>query len=701
MRLLLDYPWYFVLFCLLAGAIYSALLYYRTSYFRKGLRRLLAAVRFVSVSLVAFLLLSPMVRMLRHDRERPIVVVAQDNSRSLAMSSDSAFYRSDYLKSLEKMSEDIGSDFEVHTYRFDAAAEEDELQCVNYSGAATDMSALFQTVADQYRHRNLGALIVATDGLHNQGLNPVALAQQLMVPVYCVTMGDTMIRRDAVVGYVRCNQRVALNDRFPIEVTLLATNMKGAVRSFRILHKGSTVASKQLLIESDNFVTTETFLIEANQAGLQQYTLTLEADDAEYNRNNNHRTVTVEVLDRRSKVAILAAAPHPDVSALRQSLMGGVDCESTARIVLPTDLSDKGLAALKRELVDADVVVLHNLVSSDLYRALFAMHKPMIHIVGAGVNLAQFNAMRSGVEIQTRLSKANEATAIGQTNFGQFEVTDDLRSAVESFPPLLSPFGEYRTQPHVQTLFYAKIGNVVSNQPLVAVSSSGLRQVWVMGEGLWRWRITDFRTAGSHDQFDMLFDKLFTFVRGQADASRFRVISQPHYRQGETVKMDAELYDNNGELTQQPDVTISVRSADGNSEDFSQPFARTATQRTYNVNLGVLSAGSYRYHASTVYEGEKLTAEGAFVVEDFDLEAVTLTADHALLRTMALATGGEVVAADSVMLLVDKLAQRSDIKTLITSRMRYDELLRLPWLLVVLLLLLSVEWVVRKYNGRL
>ena len=699
MRLLLDYPWYFVLFCLMAGAGYSALLYYRTKHFGKRLRWLLAAVRFVAVSLIAFLLLSPMVRLVRHDRERPIVVLAQDNSRSLALTKDSAFYRGDYLDALGKLADKLEGSCEVHTYRFDSKTEESSLDGIDYSGVATDMSALFQTIADQYRHRNLCAVVVAGDGLYNQGFNPVESARQLMVPVYSVSMGDTTLRRDAAVGHVRYNQRVTLHDHFPVEVTLLATNLQGAAHTFRILHNGRTVASKQLRYDSDGFVVTETFQIEAAQAGLQQYTLQLDVDNAEYNPYNNRRTITVEVLDRRRKIALLASAPHPDVASFRQAL-SGEDCEVSTQIVAPTDLSAKGLAALKHSLANVDAVVLHNLVSPDLYRELRALRKPVVHIVGEGADLDQFNAMRSGIEVQTRLSKVNEATAVGRTDFSHFDVPDGLRTAVEAFPPLYSPFGEYRAQPHVQTLFYARIGSVVSDQPLVAVSAADLRQVWVMGDGLWRWRLTDYRTGGSHDRFDLLAGKLFTFVCGQADGNRFRVVSDPRYRQGEPVVLEAELYDDNGELTNQPAATISFRPLDG-GEAVSQPFARADARRTYNVNLGLLPAGTYRYRASTIYEGETLTTDGAFVVEDFDLEAVTLTADHALLRTLSFSTGGVVVPADSVGQLAELLRRRDDIKTLISSRMRYDELLRLPWLLVAILLLLSVEWIVRKYNGEL
>lgn len=700
MRLLIDYPWYFVLFCLLAGAAYSALLYFRSRHFGRGLRWALAVLRFVAVTLIAFLLLSPLVRMERHQSEKPVVVVAQDNSRSLALIQDSTFYRTGYLDALRRAVERLGRDYEVHTYRFAAAAETASPDEVDYSGNVTDLSTLLQTVADDYRHRNLCAVVVASDGCYNQGVSPVEPARQLMVPVYAVAMGDTTVRRDAAIGHVRHNQRVALHDRFPIEVTLLATHMRGATRTFRLTHNGQTLATRQVSIDDDRFSLTETFLVEADRAGLQQYTLSLEVDAQEVNPHNNRRVVTVEVVDHRRQVTILAAAPHPDIAALRQSLTDA-ECEVTVRTVQPADLSERGLAALKAPLSATDIVVLHDLVVPDLYRLLRTLRKPVLHIVGDGADLSQFNAMHSGIEVQTHLAKVNEATAVSRTDFAHFDVPAALRSAVEAFPPLLSPFGEYRLQPHVQPLFYAKIGSVVSEQPLVALSAADLRQVWVMGDGLWRWRLAEFRSHESHEQFDLLVDKLATFLGAQADGRRFRLVSEPRYRYGEPVTLEAELYDNNGELTQQPAATLSFRPLDGHRDEVAQPFMRSSSRRTYQVNLGVLPAGTYRYRATTAYDGEALATEGTFYVEDFDMEAVTLMADHALLRTLAHTTGGAVVAPDSLSLLPALLRQRDDIKTLISSHMRYDELLQLPWLLALLLLLLSAEWVTRKYNGRL
>ena len=87
MQLLLDYPWYYILFCLLAGAAYSFILYRKTPKQKddtpRSWRLPLALLRFVTVAFIAFLLLAPLVKRHVNTHEKPIIVLAQDVSESV------------------------------------------------------------------------------------------------------------------------------------------------------------------------------------------------------------------------------------------------------------------------------------------------------------------------------------------------------------------------------------------------------------------------------------------------------------------------------------------------------------------------------------------------------------------------------------------------------------------------------------------
>src|ERR1051325_10757959 len=93
-----------ILLCVAAGVLYAFILYRSDSAFSEinsWLRRLMFVFRAVVVALIALFLLSPMIKSTTRQVEKPIVIVAQDNSSSIVMNKDSAFYRNQYTKALQ------------------------------------------------------------------------------------------------------------------------------------------------------------------------------------------------------------------------------------------------------------------------------------------------------------------------------------------------------------------------------------------------------------------------------------------------------------------------------------------------------------------------------------------------------------------------------------------------------------------------
>ena len=84
-------------------------------------------------------------------------------------------------------------------------------------------------------------------------------------------------------------------------------------------------------------------------------------------------------------------------------------------------------------------------------------------------------------------------------------------------------------------------------------------------------------------------------------------------------------------------------------------------------------------------------------MEEVNLEEVTLVADHALMNTLAATTGGMMLTPDSLDRLPELLAGRNDIRSMIYHHTRYTDLLNVPWVLLLILLLFTLEWGVRKY----
>lgn len=673
MQVFFDYPWYFVPLCLLAGAVYSIALY--------GLRRkrqssdrkvavVLATLRFVTVSVLALLLLGPVVKRKVNSRERPLVVVTRDVSGSIAEAERGI---PDGVTDLEKKYEVVYDSF---------------------GAGSTDIAAALSTISDRYAGRNIGAVVLISDGIHNQGSTPEAAAKGLAVPVYTIALGDTTAQRDAYVATVRCNRTAYAGSRLPIEVTVRSSQLGGRRAMLTLSHNGKALASQPVSYDDNAFAQTFTLPLVLEKAGLQSYTLSLTPVEGELTADNNRRTITIEVLEGRRKVAIVAPAAHPDLGALKQSI------ESNPNYQVQVAVGTQGVAAHKSDsLKGCDVVILHNLPSSpEWLRWIQSLPTtlPRIYIVGSQTDLARFNSLHCGIEITAKKRLTEEVTAAHNNNFTLFALTDEVCNRITRLPPLAAPFGTYRTAAGVQSLFYARVGGQATDRPLIAFGShEGTRCAYVMGEGLWRLRLHDYLMTGNHDDFDRMVEQMVVYTATQSRRDRLHVTAERIYQQDEPITLHAEFYDDNWQPTNTPELSCTLTSIDEAKSSSSYDFHPSGTG--YALILGTLPPSRYHLQAHTVFGGKEYGWSGTFVVEAYDLEHLNLVANHTLLNTISQTTGGTMLTPDQAGELPRLLAGRDDLKEVLYSHTRYTPFISLPWLLVLLVLLLAIEWAGRKY----
>ena len=662
--MVIDYPWYFVLLCLLAGAAYAAGLYYMGHRrFGKGVNALLAGMRFVAVTIIALLLLAPVAKRTVHERQKPRVVLEEDCSLSVQMSADSAFTLMDLWDDLE------------------AAGCQLMLNADASHAEQTDLGELLDRISP-----DVMAVVLSSDGINNRGQNPTTIAERLGIPVYTVALGDTTPRRDAALRNIRHNRIAYLGNSFPVEITIGVHSLKGRTARLTIADgRGKNVAQHQVAYDDDDFSSTMTFSIPAEAKGLQKYVVSLSLVEGEVEPTNNVQTLYVDVIDGRRKVVIVGNAPHPDLAALKQAV------ESNPNYEAEVMLADNGKLKVEN---DVSLAILHNLPSATHQIPKELENLPQVFVIGCQTDLPRFNALHTGLEIVSKVKKSSEVTAVYNDRFSHFnfDVTDG--EAIEQLPPLDAPFGEGKASVSLQSLLTARLGSIDTRQPLVAAMAQGRQhKVFVWGEGLWKWRLADYLNNSSHEHFDRLVSQIVNFTAVTDQRERFIVETERHYSDNDNIVVGAQLYNDAYEPFNTPDATFSLMG-DSVKGDFN--FSRDGDG--YSLALGRLPEGLYRYTAKTQYNGETLTTEGSFAVEALHLEQANLTADHALLRSISAITGGKMYYPDQLDELRDEL---TSLKPVIYTHTRFSELLNLPWVLILIVLLLGAEWVLRKYHGEI
>ena len=128
-------------------------------------------------------------------------------------------------------------------------------------------------------------------------------------------------------------------------------------------------------------------------------------------------------------------------------------------------------------------------------------------------------------------------------------------------------------------------------------------------------------------------------------------------------------------------------------------FALGKTDKGYRLDAGVFPPGNYKYEASVKIWEKQMKAKGNLVVSEIRLESINSMADHQLLRTLSSITKGQFYSENSFSEIAQVFLNNPPLKPTIYNYSSFDEAIHLKWILALLVLLLTIEWFIRKWGG--
>jgi hypothetical protein len=679
--------------CLALGALYAWLLYRGNNNLDKKLQYGLTALRIVVVTTIAWLIFAPLIKTLNYTLDKPVIIIGQDNSLSVGQVKAVGFDQKRYEQNLEKLRDKLAGKYEVKALHFsDRVADGFDFK---NQGKSTDASAFFQKIRDEYTNRNVGAIVLATDGIFNHGGNPLYSVNQINAPIYSIALGDRIPKRDVLISNLNYNNIVYLDDDFTVEVQVQAFQSDGENTLLTVSQNGAKIEQQNISINGNSFVKTVPVKIHAGKIGVQKYTVQLGALKNEITTRNNVQTFYVEVIDGRQKVLLAAVAPHPDLGVLKEAI--SLNKHYEAKLALADDLNTTDPSKF-------DLIVLYQLpdvqnISSVFLKKLAGLKKPIWYILGAQSNINAFNQIQNQVNLSSANGSVQEVYADFANGFSGFNLTDNDKKQFSSFDPLLSPFGRLTVNAGATPVFNQRIGKVSTQQPLLFFANeNGLKTGYLMGEGLWRWKLAEAENETPQPVLNDLISKTVQYLSVKDDKRRFKVFTaKAAYDENESIQFNGTLYNDSYQAVNEPEVNLKVKNEAG--KVFNYTFSKTET--AYQLDAGTMPAGNYSYMASTELGGKKYTASGSFYVNAIIAEYQQTTANHQLLNTMSKQSNGKLFLPENLLKIADEILKNENIKTISYEDRKYDELINMKWLFGLIIILLGTEWFLRKRNGEL
>lgn len=682
--------------CAALGLMAAAHLYWRSSAFTEAKpwqRTTMAILRGLTVATLAALLLAPVIKLIQSHTEKKQLVVLQDNSASLSAVTDSTDLTA-FDSSIKSMLSSLDDKVETTHFYFDSKLSSEVEQ--PFSGNTTNLANAIDQAKEQFAADRLSAIVLATDGIYNEGQNPYYLKGIERIPLFIVALGDTTAGKDAEIQRVFHNKVVYKGDEFEVEVDISAQDLKGERGNLTLstINRGNSnrIAQKAISIDKSDYFSTQTFRIEAKEAGVIRYRVALPTIPGEDNKANNFADFYVEVIESRQKIMLLAHAPHPDLRAIKTSLESLKNYEVDIQYARQASTNTR----------DYDLVVLHNLPSEDypiksVLDQLNQQKKSTLFIVGSRTNIPSFNEEQNIVNIKATPGQFADAEPVLSTTFNLFSIDNEIRNFTNSVPPLRVPFGTYSQSAGYNVLCNQSLKDIETNYPLIVLGEvDGYKQGVVSGEGIWKWRLFDYAENQTFERSDALLAKIFQYLAVAGDRRRFKVAQDKTlYNENDRIYLSAEFYNASYELKNEADVELTLI----NDENETTTFAFSRAADAYSLDLGKLAPGEYRYTAQIQDGGQRYTSTGRFSVRALIAELQQIRANHALLQNLANESNGKVYSPSQLDQLKNDLETSNLIKPLYISDATRSTFLNLNWLLAILIALLGLEWFMRKYLG--
>ena len=656
--------------CILLGITFSVILYYsQRKIIKKSILLFLSVTRFILITFLSFLILDPVIKTTNKITEKPIVVLLQDASSSV---------EKNIKDNLERLAKDLNG-YDVFKYNFSDNLYDDFT--IENNGLKTDFTKALSQIKSMFINKNLSSIVLASDGLNNTGINPI-YSDNLNVPIHTICLGDTNVISDNSIFKVKHNDIVFQGNSFLAEINIKSLKFKGEKLNLSLEYNEKIIYNDELSITSNNQFFKIPVEIPTSEIGLQAFTVKINAIKNEKNIKNNSYKFYVDVINSKYNILLVNDNSHPDVAAFVSVVGTNKDYD------LEVTKSDN----LQKDLSSYNLIVLHSVNNIEFLNSIKENYDIPI-LVFCKQDFNKYSSLFPNINFKKRSSN-NEVLSHVNKDFLNFKISTPMLDLINQSPPISTSFGTFNVGSNVDVFIYEKIGNTISNSPICLFDKNDNQKVGIIfGEGFWRWKLRDYQSNSNNDIFNGLFNKITQHLLIREDKSKFRLLYDKEINENEEITFEAQVYNDNYELENKEDVSLILTNS--NKKEFKFIFDKIDDK--YLLDLGNLASEKYSVYAKV--EKRNYEKYGQLTIRPVQIEALSTVADHQLLYNLSNISGGKSFSLSEFNSISNYINKNQNKSSLTTIEDRLKQFIDFEMILLILLILISCEWFVRKYNG--
>ncbi|MBV9400161.1 MAG: hypothetical protein JO062_19435 [Bryobacterales bacterium] len=328
--LLSGWPLYWLGLAVVAAAAVLGWLVWRRS---QGTQRM-GAVKGVAVwilqtamiALLLFLLWHPALSIATLKPQQNIVALVLDDSASMAVQDEGGSSRKDKAVSVlnSGLLNDLQSKFQVRLYKMsDHLDRLEHLEQLTAAAPVTHIGDSLKQVVEDAQSLPIGAVVLMSDGADNSGgidLGTISDIRRQRIPVHTIGFGREKMAHDIEISDVEIAPRALPDSRLAATVHLHQHGYAGQKVRINVKDGSKLLSAQEITLKQDGVEQIEPVLFNVGPAGVKTIETSIDPLSNEENPRNNHLTRLVNVDQRKPRILYFEGEPRWEFKFLRRAV---------------------------------------------------------------------------------------------------------------------------------------------------------------------------------------------------------------------------------------------------------------------------------------------------------------------------------------------------------------------------------------------
>ena len=651
--------------------------------FNEKWHQFLISYRIIIFFILGILLFNPVINFSDEKEKKLDWAIFIDNSASIKYHQTPSINAVQLgIESLvNKLSE---KDISYHLYQF-----ADNIQKVNSpqligNGVTTNIGIIPETIK-QLGNQIAGAVIIS-DGLITEGKDPIKDFQEFDFPIHTIGIGEGSELVDVTIESIDAPTVVLKSDWVDVNITIQSVGNIGDRLSVSLYNNRELQGSKHIRLMGMESKKEINFRFRPKEIGKQQYEVRISSVEDEIDIQNNRQKFSLLVLKDRYKVALLTGSPNKNTSVLKQKLKNNPRVELDHFIRITETRFQPAIKTFWEspyELIIFDNYPIKPLSSNFvriLGKKLLSNQSALFLILGPNQTIVSFNGITSILGVVT------EDSTIESNRF-YWEFVDEQIDAGENFPPLKQNILITGKQVSSDTLAVTEQG-----WPLWLRNQNGTIRTMI-------WTSPELNTLYFHDQklsqegsFSVIWNQSISWLlKSGGEHENFFRLNKNRYQQGEMVQVTGTQP---FEKTQDKTENIIINVTHGSTDIITRDILYNIEEQRWLGEFRAPGPGEYNYSIQLGSNQDPIQT-GTFQILESQIELNQVYLNKKLLATISNSTDGQFFVWDSRDSLFSEINPkvRREFKAEI---IKFNES---RVLLIIMILLLCVEWFIRRHRG--